>query len=73
MAIECGAWRSGRTGTALAALGSREAGTASLEEAVAAFDACLTIIASVWPEAWVEGIRARREEVLAGIARRRSE
>jgi hypothetical protein len=40
-------------GNALRVLGSREAGTARLEQAVEAFDASLTVITSVWPERWV--------------------
>ena len=41
-------------GTALRALGERERGTARLEEAVAAWEACLTVTASAWPQAWVQ-------------------
>jgi tetratricopeptide (TPR) repeat protein len=59
-------------GIALAALGWRDAGTAQLQEAVAAFEACLTVTASVWPEAWVQSVRTRREEVLAETMHRRS-
>lgn len=59
-------------GTALQALGERETGTARLEEAVAAYDACLTVVTAVWPDEWVEAICARRRDTIAEIARRRS-
>jgi hypothetical protein len=44
-------------GDALELLGERESRTARLEEAVAAFDACLTATATAWPEDWVEEVR----------------
>ena len=47
--------------TALWRLGERESGTARLEEAVAALEACLTVAATVWPSEWVQDVRARRE------------
>ena len=39
-------------------LGERESGTARLEEAVAAFDACLTVAEKAWPEEWVQDVRS---------------
>ena len=59
-------------GVALTTLGQRESGTARLEEGVAAFDACLTIIETAWPEERVQQVRSRREEVMTEIARRSS-
>ena len=58
-------------GNALPTLGEREAGTARLEEAVAAFDACLTVVVSAWPDEWVRGVRRNRDDAQAEIARRR--
>ena len=46
---------------------------ARLEEAVAAFDACLTVAIEVWPPGWVSGVRARRDEARAEIERRLAE
>ena len=57
-------------GTALSTLGARESGTARLEEAVPAFEACLTITASAWPVQWVRSVQTRRDETRAEIARR---
>jgi tetratricopeptide (TPR) repeat protein len=57
-------------GTALRTLGQRESGTARLEEAVAAWNDCLEITASILPAQWVSGLRARRDEVRAEIERR---
>jgi hypothetical protein len=45
---------------------------ARLEEAVAAFDAFLTAVASALPEAWVQDVRRRREATLAELTRRSS-
>ena len=42
-------------------LGERERGTARLEEGVAAFDACLTVIETVLPAEWVQKLRSRRD------------
>jgi hypothetical protein len=44
-------------GAALLALGERESGTARLEEAVAAWDACLTVVVPAWPAEWVKNIQ----------------
>ena len=57
-------------GIALRALGDRESGTARLEElgeAVAAWDACLTIAKSAWPPEWVKFVQTRRDETQAEI------
>jgi tetratricopeptide (TPR) repeat protein len=45
-------------------------GTAHLEAAVAAFDACLTVAETGGPEEWVQKVRSRRDETRAEIARR---
>ena len=60
----------GDLGEALRALGRREAGTARLEEAVDAFDACLMVTASVWLPEWVSRMRALKEETRAEIRQR---
>ena len=57
-------------GNALRALGDRESGTARLEEAVAAWNACLEVTTSVWPPEWIREIETRGDETLAEIARR---
>ena len=57
-------------GNALSRLDERESGTARLEEAVVAFDACLTVTASIWPPEWVSRVRAHRDEARAEIGRR---
>jgi tetratricopeptide (TPR) repeat protein len=59
-------------GTALATLGGRESGTARLEEAVAAFDACLMITETAWPAEWVQQVRLHRDATRAEIIRRRA-
>jgi hypothetical protein len=56
-------------GAVLSRLGERESGTAWLEAAVAAFDACLTIAIAL-PEVSVQGVRMRRDQIRAEIARR---
>ena len=55
-------------GLALLRLGERESGTARLEEAVAAWDNCLSVVQSAWP--WVEDVRARQDAAKAEIKRR---
>jgi hypothetical protein len=57
---------------ALMALGDWESGTASLQEAVAAFDACLTVVEMAWPPERVQQIRAHRDETRAEIIRRQA-
>jgi hypothetical protein len=57
-------------GTALSMLGERESGTARLEEAVAAFTACLTVTESVWPPEWLNQLRVRENETQAEIKQR---
>ena len=52
-------------GLALSALGSREAGTVRLEEAAAAFDACLTVVVSAWPDEWIRAVRESRDDAQA--------
>jgi len=57
-------------GNELMRLGERQSGIARLEEAVAAFDACLTVTEKAWPEEWVQNLRSNRDEAMAEIARR---
>lgn len=57
-------------GNALMRLGERQSGIARLEEAVAAFDACLKVTEKAWPEEWVQNLRSNRDEAMAEIARR---
>ena len=59
-------------GTALRTLGARESGTARLEEAVAAFEVCLTIIETAWSKEWVQVVRSDCDETRVEIARRRA-
>jgi hypothetical protein len=59
-------------GTALRALGERDSGTAQLEEAVAAFDACLAVTETAWPEEWVRRVRSQRDKTQAEVIRRRA-
>ena len=61
----------GHLGNAFLRLGERESGTAQLEEAVAAFQACLQV-AKTWPAEWVQRVRSRRDTTQAEIARRRA-
>jgi hypothetical protein len=56
---------------ALRALSNQWSGTARLEEAVAAFDAYLTVTATAWPAEWVQQVCSHRDETQAEIARRR--
>jgi hypothetical protein len=58
-------------GNALERLGGRESGTARLEEAVADWEACLTVTSSVWPPEWVDSLRSHRDAAPTEIARRR--
>jgi hypothetical protein len=57
-------------GNALWRLGQRESGTVRLEEAVAAFDACLTVAETGWPAERVQQVRSNRDAAIAEIARR---
>jgi hypothetical protein len=57
-------------GNALFTLGERESGTARLEEAVAAFDACLAVAETAWPKERVQQLRSNRDEAMAETARR---
>lgn len=58
-------------GNALAMVGQRESGTEHLEDAVTAWDACLSVTVTAWPPEWVESVRARRDATQAEIKRRR--
>jgi tetratricopeptide (TPR) repeat protein len=60
-------------GIALQTLGWREIGTARLEEAVAAFDACLTVAEAAWSKIVQEELRSHRDEARAEIRRRAEE
>jgi hypothetical protein len=57
-------------GLSLWRLGERESGTARLEEAVTAWDACLTVTATVWPSEWIRYVRDCRDEAQSEIERR---
>jgi len=57
-------------GAALRMLGERESGTQRLDEAVAAWEACLTVAASYWAPARVEGVKTQIEQARAEKARR---
>ena len=59
-------------GSALWVLRERESGTARLQEAAAAFDACLTVAETAWREEWVQQVHSRRENTRAEITRRRT-
>jgi hypothetical protein len=43
--------------------------TARLEEAVAAWEACLTVIKSIWPPEWVQFVQTRFDKTQAEIGR----
>jgi hypothetical protein len=60
-------------GIVLAALGEREAGTVRLSEAVAAWDLCLTVGDSGWPQERAGLVRSARDQARAEIARRQSQ
>jgi len=57
-------------GNALWSLGERESGTVRLEQAAAAWKACLTVAASGWPPAWVQEVRSHIKDAQAESARR---
>ena len=57
-------------GTALWKLGERESGTARLEEAVTAWDDCLSAVQSAWPAGRVDDVRAHQDAAKAEIKRR---
>ena len=57
-------------GIALQSLGERESGTARLEQAVGAWEACLTVAASAWPSAWVQEVHSHIEHAQAESTRR---
>lgn len=56
-------------GNALAVLGERENNVAKLREAMAAWEACLTISETAWPQEWVQWVRGRRNQTQLEIAR----
>src|SRR5215471_19329414 len=66
------AWTQNNLGNALRTLGERGSGTARLGEAVAAFDACLTVVETDWPAERMQQVRSRRDGTRAEIARRRT-
>ena len=51
-------------------LGERESGTARLEEAVTAWDDCLSAVQSAWPAGRVDDVRAHQDAAKAEIKRR---
>jgi hypothetical protein len=59
-------------GTALLRLGERENGTVRVEEAVAAFAACLTATETVCPAEWVQQVRSHLDDTQAEVNRRRA-
>jgi hypothetical protein len=59
-------------GVVLSVLGERETGTARLVEAVTAWDLCLAIVHSGWPQERVYAVRSARDQAQAEIARRLS-
>jgi hypothetical protein len=70
-------WRAGQRDSVFDGGGSglpseRERGKARLEEAAAAFDACLTVTETAWPAEWVQRVRSLRDETRAEITRRRA-
>ena len=59
-------------GVVLSALGERETGTARLVEAVTAWDLCLAVGDSGWPQERAGVVRSARDQTQAEIARRLS-
>jgi hypothetical protein len=57
-------------GLALEKIGEQEIGTGRLEEAVAVWEACLTVAPSTWPPARVQEVGSRIDQARAEIARR---
>ena len=53
-------------------LGKRKAETRYLEEAVAAWNLCLSVVEAAWPSEWVQEVRKSRDEAQAEIAYRAS-
>lgn len=56
-------------GTTLLRLGERESDAARLRETIAAWDACLTVLAPVWPSDRVDEVHASRESGLVHLSR----
>jgi hypothetical protein len=50
--------------------GKAGAGPRGLEEAATAFDACLTVTGTAWPEEWARQVRSHRDETCVQITRR---
>ena len=59
-------------GNALTTLGERTTGTPHLEQAVAAYDACLAVAATAWPPEWIETVQKNCNQAQAEINRRRA-
>jgi hypothetical protein len=59
-------------GVVLSVLGERETGTARLSEAVTAWNLCLTVGDSGWPQERAGLVRTARDQAQAEIARRLS-
>jgi hypothetical protein len=59
-------------GVVLSALGERETGKERLVEAVTAWDLCLTVGGSGWPQERTGAVRSARDQAQAEIARRLS-
>ena len=57
-------------GNALQTLAARESGTARLEEAIVAWEACLTVVTSNWPPAGVQQVQSQLDWARAENARR---
>ena len=59
-------------GKALTTLGKRKAEARYLEEAVVAWNLCLSVVEAAWPPEWVQEVRKSRDETQAEIVRRQS-
>jgi hypothetical protein len=57
-------------GLGLEKLGKREDSTARLEEAVVAWESCLTVMASAWPRSQIEEVHSHIDRARDEIARR---
>jgi hypothetical protein len=58
-------------GSALGTLGQRESGTAQLEEAVAAYNAALTVFVPARADYYTDTCRANRDRTLAQLTERK--
>ena len=61
-----------RLGVALATLGERESGTVRLEQAIVAWDNCLTVAGSLLPPEWVDEMRADEVQTRTEIKERQA-